>query len=145
MTHKAYQTTQNSTETASQTEYRLFTDVTRALMDVKGADLLDQKLHDALHWNRQMWSAYATDCAVEGNQLPKALRAQIISISIFVGKHSSLVARGQEDIQSLIDINRNIMEGLALQAENQRKLMEQQSQNAPSGAAVPSQGTSHTV
>jgi len=145
MTHKAYQTAQNSTETASQTEYRLFTEVTRALMDVKSAAPLDQKLHDALHWNRQMWSAYATDCAVEGNQLPKALRAQIISISIFVGKHSSLVARGQEDIQVLIDINRNIMEGLALQAENQRKLMAEQNQNAPAGTQDPAQRTSQTV
>ncbi len=118
MSLKAYQTTQKANESTSQTEYRLFADVTRALMDAKELSNLDVKLHDALHWNRQLWSTLATDCAVEGNMLPKQLRASIISISIWVGKYSSQVARGDETVQALIDINRNIMEGLSAQAQN---------------------------
>ncbi|NOZ65689.1 MAG: flagellar biosynthesis regulator FlaF [Alphaproteobacteria bacterium] len=118
MSLKAYQTTQKANESSSQTEYRLFADVTRALMDVKDLPKLDVKLHDALHWNRQLWSTLATDCAVEGNMLPKQLRASIISISIWVGRHSSQVARGEEEVQPLIDINKNIMEGLSAQAQN---------------------------
>ncbi|PHZ83328.1 flagellar biosynthesis regulator FlaF [Paremcibacter congregatus] len=118
MSLKAYQTTQKANESSSQTEYRLFTEVTRALMEAKGLAKLDKKVHDALHWNRQLWSTLATDCAVEGNMLPKQLRASIISLSIWVGKYSSQVARGEEDIQSLIDINKNIMEGLSAQAQN---------------------------
>ncbi len=118
MSLKAYQTTQKASESTSQTEYRLFADVTRALMDVKELPKLDVRLHDALLWNRQLWSTLATDCAVEGNRLPKQLRASIISISIWVGKYSSQVARGEEDIQALIDINKNIMEGLSAQAQN---------------------------
>ncbi|MCF6195274.1 MAG: flagellar biosynthesis regulator FlaF [Emcibacter sp.] len=118
MSLKAYQTTQKANESSSQTEYRLFADVTRALMDAKDLPKLDVKLHDALHWNRQLWSTLATDCAVEGNMLPKQLRASIISISIWVGRHSSQVARGEEEIQPLIDINKNIMEGLSAQAQN---------------------------
>ncbi len=118
MSLKAYQTTQKASESSSQTEYRLFADVTRALMDAQGLSKLDLKLHDALHWNRQLWSTLATDCAVEGNMLPKQLRASIISISIWVGKYSSQVARGEEDIKALIDINKNIMEGLSAQAQN---------------------------
>ena len=50
--------------------------------------------------------------------LPKQLRASIISISIWVGRHSSQVARGEEEVQPLIDINKNIMEGLSAQAQN---------------------------
>jgi len=118
MSLKAYQTTQKASESSSQTEYRLFANVTRALMDVKGLPKLDVKLHEALQWNRELWSTLATDCAVEGNMLPKQLRASIISISIWVGRYSSQVARGEEEIQALIDINRNIMEGLAAQAQN---------------------------
>ncbi len=118
MSLKAYQTTQKANESSSQTEYRLFADVTRALMDAKGASKLDKKVHDALHWNRQLWSTLATDCAVEGNMLPKQLRASIISISIWVSKYSSQVAQGEEDVQALIDINKNIMEGLSAQAQN---------------------------
>ena len=41
------------------------------------------------------------------------LRAQIISLSIFVGKQSSLVMRGEDDFEALIYINRSIMQGLA--------------------------------
>lgn len=118
MSLKAYQTTQQANETSSQTEYRLFSDVTRALMEAKELETLNSGLHEALHWNRQLWSTLATDCAVEGNRLPKQLRASIISISIWVGKYSSQVALGQADIQALIDINKNIMEGLAAQAQN---------------------------
>ncbi|PCJ42411.1 MAG: hypothetical protein COA81_05510 [Alphaproteobacteria bacterium] len=118
MSLKAYQTTQKANESSSQTEYRLFADVTRALMDTKDLPKLDVRLHDALHWNRQLWSTLATDCAVEGNMLPKQLRASIISISIWVGRHSSQVARGEEEVQPLIDINKNIMEGLSAQAQN---------------------------
>ncbi|NOZ43219.1 MAG: flagellar biosynthesis regulator FlaF [Alphaproteobacteria bacterium] len=118
MSLKAYQATQKTSESSSQTEYRLFANVTRALMDAKGLSKLEVKLHDALHWNRDLWSTLATDCAIEGNMLPKQLRASIISISIWVGKYSSQVARGEEDIQALIDINRNIMEGLSVQASS---------------------------
>ncbi|PCI43589.1 MAG: flagellar FlaF family protein [Alphaproteobacteria bacterium] len=118
MSLKAYQTTQKANESKSQTEYRLFADVTRDLLAAENMSKLDRKLHDALHWNRQLWSTLATDCAVEGNMLPKQLRASIISISIWVSKYSSRVARGEEDIKALIDINRNIMEGLSAQAQN---------------------------
>ncbi|MBL4803079.1 MAG: flagellar biosynthesis regulator FlaF [Emcibacter sp.] len=118
MSLKAYQTTQKANESTSQTEYRLFADVRRALMDSQSLSKLDAKLHEALHWNRQLWSTLATDCAVEGNRLPKQLRASIISISIWVGKYSSQVARGEEDLKALIDINKNIMEGLSAQARN---------------------------
>lgn len=118
MSLKAYQTTQKANESTSQTEYRLFADVTRSLIDAENLSKLDTKLHDALHWNRQLWSTLATDCAVEGNRLPKQLRASIISISIWVGKYSSQVARGEEDVKALIDINKNIMEGLSAQARN---------------------------
>lgn len=131
MSLKAYQTTQKANESTSQTEYRLFADVTRALMDAKDLPKLDVKLHDALHWNRQLWSTLATDCAVEGNMLPKQLRASIISISIWVGRHSSQVARGDEEVQPLIDINKNIMEGLSAQARN--NVAEAKDANATTG------------
>ncbi|MAU41769.1 MAG: flagellar FlaF family protein [Kordiimonas sp.] len=120
MSLKAYQQTQKASETPSQTEYRLFADVTRALMASKDCDKTDPALHDALGWNRRLWSTLASDCGLEGNQLPQGLRASIISLSIWVSKYSSQVARGEEDINALIDINKTIMEGLAMQSELQQ-------------------------
>jgi flagellar protein FlaF len=68
---------------------------------------------DALDWNRRVWSALAVDCASEQNALPQPLRAQIISISLWVGRHTSAVMRREAEIDPLIDVNRAIMQGLA--------------------------------
>jgi flagellar protein FlaF len=73
---------------------------------------------DALDWNRRMWSALATDCGGTDNGLPPQLRASIISLAIWVGKYTSRVIRGEDDIQDLIDINRMVMQGLAAGAGN---------------------------
>lgn len=106
----AYQTAASRSEDPRATEYRLFGQVTRALMRAKEGDL--KTLADALDWNRRMWSAMALDCATPENKLPEALRAGIISLSIFVSKHSSAVLRDHDDIDILIDINRTVMQGL---------------------------------
>jgi flagellar protein FlaF len=67
---------------------------------------------DALDWNRRVWSVMGTACADPDNGLPEPVRASIISLSIWVGKHTSQVIRRKEDIEPLIEINRMIMQGL---------------------------------
>jgi flagellar protein FlaF len=117
MSFQAYQAAANRSEDPRSTEYRLFAHVTRALMSSK--DLPSHDLSgrvDALDWNRRMWSNFATDCASEDNKLPSSLRASIISLSIFVSKHSSIAMRNPEAIDDLVDINRTIMQGLMPQA-----------------------------
>jgi flagellar protein FlaF len=114
MSPRAYQQTAARAETSRETEYRLFGQVTRALMEAAKLDPSDLSGRaDALDWNRRMWSAFATDCGAPENGLPESLRASIISLAIWVGKHTSLAIRGQEDIQDLIEINRMIMQGLS--------------------------------
>lgn len=114
MSIKAYQQTATRTENPRDIEYRLFAQVTSALTDVQKSGRSDlRKLIDVLDWNRRVWSAFALDCASVENSLPAQLRASIISLSIFVSKHTSAVMRDGEDIQDLIDINRLIMQGLA--------------------------------
>ena len=68
---------------------------------------------EALATNRRLWSVLAADCAADGNSLPQSLRAQIISLSLFVDRHSSAVMRQGAAIDVLVDINRSIMQGLA--------------------------------
>jgi flagellar protein FlaF len=57
-----------------------------------------------------------SDCSSPENQLPAPLRASIISLAIWVGKHTSAVIRKREDIQPLIEVNRLVMQGLAPKA-----------------------------
>ena len=45
------------------------------------------------------------------------MRAQIISLDLFIGRHSSAVMRGDGDFETLIDINRMVMQGLAPPAQ----------------------------
>lgn len=118
MSLQAYKTAATRAESPRDLEYRLFGQVTRALMHASTVDKSDFRTRiDALDWNRRLWSTLATDCADPGNSMAKPLRAQIISISLFVGRHSSDVMRGEGDFETLIDINRMIMQGLAPPAE----------------------------
>jgi flagellar protein FlaF len=95
-------------------EYRLFGQVTRALMHASTLDASEISARiDALDWNRRLWSALATDCSDPANAMNAGLKAQIISISLFVSRHSSVIMRGEDDFEALIDINRMVMQGLA--------------------------------
>ncbi|RZJ42436.1 MAG: flagellar biosynthesis regulatory protein FlaF [Brevundimonas sp.] len=114
MSLQAYKTAATRSETPRESEYRLFGQVTRALMHASTVDSSDIKTRiEALDWNRRLWSTLATDCSNPDNAMAMSLRAQIISISLFVGRHSSEVMRGDEDFETLIEINKMIMQGLA--------------------------------
>lgn len=127
MSYQAYQKAQTSAETPSQVEYRLFAQVTNALIAAKDKDITDPETIAALDWNRRMWSVFSSDCGTKGNSLPDELRAGIISLAIWVSKHSSLVMRGQDNIESLITVNKTIMEGLADQMKLQSAQNQEQS------------------
>ena len=113
MSLRAYQRAAQRVENPREAEYRLFGEVTRALMEASKADSKDFKTRiDALDWNRRMWSVLANDCAQPSNSLPPQMRATIISISLWVGKYSSAVMRGKESFEPLIEVNRAMMQGL---------------------------------
>lgn len=114
MSIQAYQNAAKKTEGPRQTEYRAFAVATRGLIDAAGLPETEVgRRAEALAANRRLWSLLAADCAADGNALPQGLRAQIISLSIFVDRHSSAVMRSGATLDVLIDINRTIMQGLA--------------------------------
>lgn len=113
MSLQAYHQAATRAETPRETEYRLFAQVTLALMEAAKTDPRDVRGRiNALDWNRRVWSILGSDCSDPGNALPVQLRASIISLSIWVGKHTSAVIRREEEIEPLIDVNRLIMQGL---------------------------------
>lgn len=114
MSVRAYQQAAQRAEPPRDLEYRLLGQVTRALMDAAELDPKDFSGRiEALDWNRRVWSALAVDCSFDANALPGPVRAQIISLSIWVGRHTSAVMRREAEIAPLIDVNRAIMQGLA--------------------------------
>jgi flagellar protein FlaF len=112
MSHKAYQNTQRITEDARSTEYRLFGQVTGALITAQKSGAKGGPLVDALDWNRRLWHSLAADCMDERNQLPRDVRAKIVSLSFWVRKYSKEVTRQGASVDPLIEINRTIMQGL---------------------------------
>ena len=118
MSLRAYQQAAQRSEAPRDAEYRLFAQVTRALMDLKTKPREDlASWIDVLHWNRRMWAALADDCSSTTNTLPASTRAQIISLSLFIHRHTSHVMRKEGDLETLIDINRMMMQGLSGRAE----------------------------
>jgi flagellar protein FlaF len=113
MSLKAYQKTLKASEPPRDTEYRLFGQVTKALLDASPLERTDPRVIDAVDWNRRLWSTLAGDCASGANTLPDNVRAGIISLSLFVGRYSSQVMTQKASMEPLIDINRTIMAGLA--------------------------------
>ncbi|MGA7710353.1 MAG: flagellar biosynthesis regulator FlaF [Rhizomicrobium sp.] len=112
MTLKAYQNTQFSTEDPRETEYRVFGQVTGALIDAQRKSKSGGPLAEAIDWNRTLWRTLAADCLDDRNQLPQDLRAQIVSLSLWVTRYSKEVTRQGASLDPLIDVNRTIMQGL---------------------------------
>jgi flagellar protein FlaF len=112
MTLKAYQQTQRITEDPRATEYRLFGQVTGALITAQRAGTTGGPLAEAVDWNRKVWRTLAAECLDERNRLPQELRANIVSLSLWVTKYSKEVTRQGAPLDPLIDINRTIMQGL---------------------------------
>lgn len=112
MSLNAYHSVMNQAGSERLTQHRALATVTAGLVKARDSELAGPPLIEVLHTNRQLWDIFASDCGSVGNGLPNKLRAQVISLAIFVNRYSSDVARGHGDINDLIEINRNIMGGL---------------------------------
>lgn len=68
----------------------------------------------ALKYNQLLWSIVQADVAEGNNELPDELKANLMSLSLFVDKQTSkgLSDLTEELLDSLININLNISEGL---------------------------------
>jgi|SRR5512146_2855005 len=118
MSVQAYQQAAQRSESPRDIEYRLFGQVTRALMDA--AETAPSEIGarmDALDWNRRLWSVLAADCSNPANQLPLQLRANIISLSLWVNRHTSAIMRNEAEFGPLIDVNKMMMQGLQPRAD----------------------------
>ena len=112
MSLKAYKSAQTATEDPRVTEYRLFGQVTGALIDVQKQGASGAPLVEAVDWNKKLWRTLAADCMDDRNSLTQDVRAKIISLSLWVSKYSRRVTREKAPLDPLIEINRTIMQGL---------------------------------
>ena len=108
----SYQRARQSAETPRETEWRLIAEITSEMAGAWEAGARGAALMPALHRNREMWSTFAAACGATGNALPPVLRAQIMSIALWVDRYTSEVVAGRETIDDLLGVNRDMLEGL---------------------------------
>lgn len=75
-----------------------------------------QAFSQALRFNHLLWTIIQTDITDKNNKLPPELKANIMSLSIFVDKQTAkALAEGTGNLLDvLININRNLAEGLRI-------------------------------
>lgn len=68
---------------------------------------------EALFFTNKLWSVLLEDLADPENDLPKELRAQIISIGIFILKEADRLRKDKSgDFSALIEVSQTIREGV---------------------------------
>jgi flagellar biosynthesis activator protein FlaF len=78
-----------------------------------------EKLLEAIKFNQKVWSFFQAELADPSNPLPKKLREDILSLSLFIDKRlfEVLAFPDSEKLSIVIDINFNIAAGLRTKAE----------------------------
>lgn len=74
----------------------------------------DDALDTALHYNRRLWTIFASAVAEDSSPLPLEIRNNVASLGVFVFKHSLELQRepAPEKLIPLININKEIAAGL---------------------------------
>lgn len=93
--------------------------IAMALEKAAGADDLampaaKREVRDAIRLNWRLWTIFQAELTLETNPIPMDLRQNMLTLCQFVDNHT-IICMSQlnpEQIKTLIDINRNIAQGL---------------------------------
>lgn len=111
---RGYQQTVRQTASEKDVELQVFASVTSKMRaaNLDNPKHLTPKMAEALILNTRLWTILFSDLVSPENQLPLELKTQLIQLSEFTQAHTQKVFRGEADIDALIEINSNIMDGL---------------------------------
>lgn len=111
---KAYAQAQRQTLTARQAEAMALTKAAIKLEEAKKTPDDIAVFSDALRHNNLLWTIFQTDIADPRNELPPEIKANIMSLSIFVDKQTNQALRESNPnlLNALININKQLAAGL---------------------------------
>lgn len=123
MSLSAYKQTLKKTEPPRSMERRILNQLNARLGVHQGAydateeggarlGILAGPLREAIHDNVRLWLEFKTDLSGSGNTLPPEMRANLLSLAIYVERQTGLVLKGQGTIKALMDVNAPIIEAL---------------------------------
>ena len=113
---QAYRSSQRLGSSARDTEAQALLEAARRLDAAVGNQ---DAYRAALRLNWRLWTIIQADVSGEGSPLPDEIRQNILSLSVFIDKHTvnALAEPGDRKLRILIDINRNIAAGLMTSVE----------------------------
>lgn len=117
----AYKSATLASEHPTQTEYRLFAEITRELELANEASASNFDRVNAVFRNSQLWLTLKADLMSVDNNLNKETKAGIISLAIWVAKYTTPAMKEGTDLMPLIDVNKQIMEGLSIASRQARR------------------------
>lgn len=114
---EAYQNTEKATMSGREIEAAALTKAGLMLKDCQdnwNAGDRDAMLSDAIKFNQLVWSVFQGELVQPENSLPKELRQDILSLSLFIDKRlfDVLAYPEPQKLTSVIDINFNLAAGL---------------------------------
>lgn len=110
----AYQRAQKSKMSPREVEAMAFMKAASLLEEAKGNRQSIDEFSKALRFNHLLWTIIQADITEPENELPPEIKANVMSLSIFVDKQTNKALRTTEpaDLDILININRNLAAGL---------------------------------
>ena len=112
MNSSPYRKNQIASETPRQVERHAMALITGRMHAAREQQDM-QAMIAACYENEKLWTIFLADLADPGNAFPDELKAKLISLALWVKRHTSQVMQGRASADSLISVNRVIMEGLA--------------------------------
>ena len=114
---EVYRSTDQATMSGREIEATVLTKAAVKLKECQNnwdAENRDQKLDEALKFNQRVWSILQAELAKEDNPLPRQLRDDLLSLSVFIDRRilETLAYPSPEKLSIIIDINNNIAAGL---------------------------------
>ena len=118
---QAYAQAQKSNMAPREVEAMAFTKAALMLEEAKGQVEDYDSYAAALKFNQLLWTIIQADVVDKENKLPSELKANVLSLSIFVDKQTikALADAKARHLEVLININKNLAEGLMTKPEGE--------------------------
>ena len=119
--HRIYQQNKVNTASGKGIEIAVLETASARLRPCQGswpAEGFNRELDEALRFNQRLWDVLQTDWSQPSCKLPEKLRADLLSLSVFVRRTTfDIMAKpAREKLDVLIGINENLSKGLRGQA-----------------------------
>ena len=113
---QAYARTSHTTGSAREIEAQALLKAARQLLEVQANWVgPDKNMHNALLFNRRLWSIFMSAAETNDNPQPMEIRQNVANIGVFVMKQTIEMQMNPDPakLKPLIEINRNLAAGLS--------------------------------